>query len=67
MLKRRAASYGVNLEIHGPQKKEEKKKKNQVLINKKLEGLQWFSHGVKHRWLVLFTLGIPGVRESVGT
>ena len=32
MLKRRAASYCVNPEIHGPQKKEEKK--NQVLINK---------------------------------
>ena len=32
MLKRRAVSYGVNPEIHGPQKKEEKK--NQVLINK---------------------------------
>ena len=29
MLKRRVASYGVNLEIRGPQKK-----KNQVLINK---------------------------------
>ena len=33
MLKRRAASYGVNPEIRDPQKKEEKK--NQVLINKK--------------------------------
>ena len=33
MLKRRATSCGVNLEIRGPQKKEEKKK-NQVLINK---------------------------------
>ena len=32
MLKRRAASYGVNCEIRGPQKKEEKE--NQVLINK---------------------------------
>ena len=32
VLKRRAASCGVNLEIRGPQKKEEKK--NQVLINK---------------------------------
>ena len=35
MLKMRAASCGVNPEIRGPQKKEEKKrKKNQVLINK---------------------------------
>ena len=33
MLKRRAASYGVNPKIHGPQKKEEKEKKK-VLINK---------------------------------
>ena len=33
MLKRRAASYGVNPKICGPQKKEEKKK-NQVLIKK---------------------------------
>ena len=33
MLKRRAASCGVNPEIHGPQNKEEKKQ-NQVLINK---------------------------------
>ena len=33
MLKRRAASYGVNPEIRGPQNKEEKKQ-NQVLINK---------------------------------
>ena len=33
MLKRRAASCGVNPEIRGPQKKEEKKQ-NQVLINK---------------------------------
>ena len=33
MLKRRAASCGVNLEIRGPQKKEEKNQ-NQVLINK---------------------------------
>ena len=32
MLKRRAASCGVNPEIRGPQKKEEKK--NQVLIYK---------------------------------
>ena len=32
MLKRSAASYGVNLEIRGPQKKEGKE--NQVLINK---------------------------------
>ena len=32
MLKRRVASYGVNPEIRGPQKKEEKK--NQVLIYK---------------------------------
>ena len=32
MLKRRAAFCGVNPEIRGPQKKEEKK--NQVLINK---------------------------------
>ena len=34
MLKRRAASYGVNPKICGPQKKEEKKQKNQVSINK---------------------------------
>ena len=32
MLKRRAASCGVNPKIRGPQKKEEKEKK--VLINK---------------------------------
>ena len=32
MLKRRATSCGVNLEIRGPQKKEEKR--NLVLINK---------------------------------
>ena len=33
MLKRRAASCGVNPEIRGPQNKEEKNQ-NQVLINK---------------------------------
>ena len=33
MSKRRAASYGVNPEIRGPQNKEEKNQ-NQVLINK---------------------------------
>ena len=46
MLKRLAASCGVNPEIRGPQKKEEKK--NQVLINKNYRVFQWFSHGVKH-------------------
>ena len=40
MLKRRAASYGVNPEIRGPQKKEEKK--NQDLINK----IGGFSNGL---------------------
>ena len=34
ILKRRAVSCGVNPEIRGPQKKEKRKKKNQVLINK---------------------------------
>ena len=40
MLKRRVASYDVNPEIRGPQKKEEKK--NQVLINK----IGGFSNGL---------------------
>ena len=40
MLKRRAASCGVNPKIRGPQKKEEKK--NQVLINK----IGGFSNGL---------------------
>ena len=40
MLKRYVASYGVNPEIRGPQKKGEKK--NQVLINE----IGWFSNGL---------------------
>ena len=43
MLKRREASYGVNLEIRGPQKKDEKNKKS-GFDKIKLVGLQWFSH-----------------------
>ena len=46
MLKRRATSYGVNPEIRGPQKKEEKE--NHVLINKNFFG------GLSNRLVMVF-------------
>ena len=65
--KKNIAKFVLRCKLRNPWPTKEREKGKSGFDKLNWRVVQWFSHWVECRWLVLFTLDIPSVRKSVGT